>query len=151
MLFCGMSKIGYLCANVHSIYNWFTVQLVGLIQCVWQDNLVLREEKLSSSTQPYLSSKQSQISRFMGPTWGLPGSCRPQVGGPHVGTINLVIRDVKCFMYNCVLWSDTIRYSLVLLWHEQIKGDISHHNDKCRIQISYELKKTSNTSSLCMD
>ena len=25
-------------------------------------------------------SEQTQIARFMGPTWGPPGSCRPQVG-----------------------------------------------------------------------
>ena len=30
----------------------------------------------------------SQIAKFMGPTWGPPGSCRPQMG-----PMNLVIRD----------------------------------------------------------
>ena len=34
-------------------------------------------------------SVTSQITRFMGPTWGPPGSC-----GPHVGLMNLAIRDV---------------------------------------------------------
>ena len=34
----------------------------------------------------------SQIARFMGPTWGPPGSCRPHVG-PHVGPMNLAIRN----------------------------------------------------------
>ena len=33
-----------------------------------------------------------QIARFMGPTWGPPGSCRPQMG-PHVGPMNLAIGD----------------------------------------------------------
>ena len=34
----------------------------------------------------------SQIAKFMGPTWDPPGSCRPQ-DGPHVGSMNLAIRD----------------------------------------------------------
>ena len=29
---------------------------------------------------PVLSANVSQISKFMGPTWGPPGSCRPQMG-----------------------------------------------------------------------
>ena len=35
----------------------------------------------------------SQIAKFMGPTWGPPGSCRPP-DGPHVGPMNLAIRGV---------------------------------------------------------
>ena len=35
----------------------------------------------------------SQIAKFMGPTWGPPGSCRPP-DGPHVGLMNLTIRGV---------------------------------------------------------
>ena len=34
----------------------------------------------------------SQIARFMGPTWGPPGSCEPQMG-PRVGPMNLAIGD----------------------------------------------------------
>ena len=35
-----------------------------------------------------------QRTKFMGPTWGPPGSC-----GPHVGPINFAIRVIK-FYYN---------------------------------------------------
>ena len=34
-----------------------------------------------------------QIAKFMGPTWGPPGSCRSAPDGPHVGPMNLAIRD----------------------------------------------------------
>ena len=36
-------------------------------------------------------SDPTQTARFMGPTWGPPGSCRPQVG-PMLPPINLAIR-----------------------------------------------------------
>ena len=38
-----------------------------------------------------LFSKDTQIGKFMGPTWGPPGSCQPP-DGPHVGPMNLTIR-----------------------------------------------------------
>ena len=42
----------------------------------------------------------SQIAKFMGPTWGPPGSCRPQPHvGPrwaHVGPTDLAIRALCC-------------------------------------------------------
>ena len=34
----------------------------------------------------------SQIAKFMGPTWGPPGSCRPQMG-PMLAPMNLAIWD----------------------------------------------------------
>ena len=37
-------------------------------------------------TNPLVTKKLPQIARFMGPTWGPPGSCRPQMGpllAPH--------------------------------------------------------------------
>ena len=34
----------------------------------------------------------SQIAKFMGPTWGPPGSCRPQMGPMLAGPVNLAIR-----------------------------------------------------------
>ena len=39
---------------------------------------------------PLAVAMLSQIARFMEPTWGPPGSCRP-----HVGSMNLAIRDVN--------------------------------------------------------
>ena len=47
--------------------------------------------------------KASQITKFMGPTWGPPGSCRPQIG-PHVGPMNLAIRGVEGD--RCLWWLD---------------------------------------------
>ena len=37
------------------------------------------------------SASTTQIARFMGPTWGPPGSCQPQMG-PHVDPMNLDMR-----------------------------------------------------------
>ena len=71
-------------------------------------------------------SKPSQIARFLGPTRDPPGSCRPQLGpmlapwtllsaisGPHVGPMNLAIRDViHCRLKYCcksdALYSDRL-------------------------------------------
>ena len=41
----------------------------------------------------YKQENVSQLAKFMGPTWGPPGSCRPQMG-THVGPMNPAIRDV---------------------------------------------------------
>ena len=38
-----------------------------------------------------IAERGPQIAKFLGPTWGPPGSCRPQMG-PHVGPRNLAIR-----------------------------------------------------------
>ena len=40
----------------------------------------------------------AQIARFMGPTWGPPGSCQPP-DGPHVGPMNLAIRVMLLEVY----------------------------------------------------
>ena len=54
----------------------------------------------------HTKTKTTQITKFMGPTWGPPGSCRPP-DGPHVGSMNLAIRAVT------LAW---IR-SLYLVWN----------------------------------
>ena len=38
------------------------------------------------------STKTTQIAKFMGPTWGPPGSCRPQMG-PILAPWNIAIRE----------------------------------------------------------
>ena len=65
----------------------------------------------------------SQIARFMGPTWGPPGSCWPQVG-PMLAPINLAIRDwlqagerLLCFR--------TVFYSFLHLSNET--SNITHY------------------------
>ena len=42
-----------------------------------------------------ISSKITQIAKFLGPTWGPPGSCRPQMG-PMLATWTLLSGDVTC-------------------------------------------------------
>ena len=43
----------------------------------------------------YYPLNTSQIAKFMGPTWGLSAPC-----GPHVGPMNLVIRDCSLNVRN---------------------------------------------------
>ena len=45
--------------------------------------------------------RASQIAKFMGPTWGPPGSCRPQMG-PMLAPCTLAIRDF--FHHFLVSW-----------------------------------------------
>ena len=59
------------------------ILLIHLAKCIWFNR---RVDKYSELTN------QSQIARFMLPTWDPPGSCRPPVG-PKVGLVNLVIWD----------------------------------------------------------
>ena len=42
-------------------------------------------------TKRWTQRTNSQIAKFMGPTWGPPGSCRPQMG-PMLAPMNLAIR-----------------------------------------------------------
>ena len=60
----------------------------------------------------------SQIAKFMGPTWGPPGSCRPQMG--HVGPTNLAIRGCSvvrgsmcCLRQPGALWSTGVISNLL--------------------------------------
>ena len=50
--------------------------------------------ELSSYTHALLPS---QIARFMGPTWGPPAWALSAPDGPHVGPMNLAIRDSWCY------------------------------------------------------
>ena len=60
---------------------------------IWQ---ALRERKTSLTDG--LTSQRAQIAKCMGPAWGPPGSCRPQMGPMYassdVGPMNIVIRAV---------------------------------------------------------
>ena len=71
--------------------------------------------------------RASQIATFMGPTWGPPGSCRPQMG-PDVGPMNLAIRvDFYCHTVTIVIAAVVIASewggvggSLLSLWQSAI-------------------------------
>ena len=57
----------------------------------------------------------AQIARFMGPTWGPPGSCRPQVGpmlAPH-----LAIREITWYIdsvWPCTCWINLFTLNMYL-------------------------------------
>ena len=51
-----------------------------MTSCVWRVNCVLLLHNHFA--------RLTQIAKFMGPTWGPPGSCRPQMG-----PMNLAIRE----------------------------------------------------------
>ena len=60
-------------------WGWFTTYPI----------LLTVEPVITGSLQHWQHQVKSQIAKFIGPTWGPPGSCRP-----HVGPMNLAIRDV---------------------------------------------------------
>ena len=52
------------------------------------------------------------IARFMGPTWGPPGSCRSQVGP-----------------MNLAIWGRALMFPLFLFWtNSPVVGDLRHHD-----------------------
>ena len=52
--------------------------------------LTLYNESMQLKTPPDITTlRETQIARFMGPTWGPSGSCRP-----YVGPMNLAIREL---------------------------------------------------------
>ena len=67
-----------------------------------------------SAFSHYIVQLEAQIARFMGATWGPPGSWRPP-DGPHVGPMNLAIRTANGYapvfrpLFNLLCLSDAIR------------------------------------------
>ena len=51
---------------------------------------------------------KSQIARFMGPTWGPPGSCRPQMGPRYETLLFFYFLDYRVFYCFCYLISDYV-------------------------------------------
>ena len=83
--------------------------------------------KLSLDIQP-------QKARFMGPTWGPPGSCRPQMG-PILAPMNLSIRDYTLIVTKAVLTlsgTDQLHCHLTYFQHYShwsvCRRPASHHN-----------------------
>ena len=58
----------------------------------------------------------SQIAKFMGPMWSPPGADRPP-DGPHVGPMNLAIRDKKTTIIGCYKEWDLLLTSSGEIWH----------------------------------
>ena len=56
----------------------------------------------------------TQITKFMGPTWGRTGPCRPQMG-PHVGPMNLAIREPTVVTNHYQVQCDTVHSNNY--WH----------------------------------
>ena len=65
----------------------------------------------------------SQITKFMGPTWGPPGSCRPQMG-PMLAPWTLLSR-IYCNIWITCLLLLTPFLDLEREWQKQIKGNDS--------------------------
>ena len=65
-------------------------------------------------TKPKYSDAQtlwtSQIAKFMGPTWGTPGSCRPQMG-PMLAPWTL-LSGIACVVLYTVLDSVKLHYNI---------------------------------------
>ena len=83
-------------------YNYSDITWESL-DLKWQLNMFLQQlvrvdnnNKIATFHFTELPSQRAstQIAKFMGPTWGPPGSCRPQMG-PHAGPKNLVIRVMQ--------------------------------------------------------
>ena len=61
---CGVVVVGF----AHIVQGW----------CTGTKAIVTILKTINHTNAPY--SNRSQIAKFMGPTWGPPGSCRPQMG-----------------------------------------------------------------------
>ena len=58
------------------------------------------EKVVYNQLYKYYTQNKSQIARFMGPTWGPPGSCRPQMGptlAPWTLLSGIVLWESICF------------------------------------------------------
>ena len=75
----------------------------------------------TESVKNAVSGLMSQIARFMGPTWGPPGSCRPQIG-PMVAPWTLLsgvwnwirnIRQIKYHLYGYKFLSNSFWFILM--------------------------------------
>ena len=82
--------------------------------------------------------KTPQIARFMGPTWGPPGSCRPQMGpmlapwGP--GTLYRMLKRIPgTRMSN---HNTPLEYNRLSIYRGTILHDISHNADILRYNIT---------------
>ena len=64
----------------------------------------------------------NQIAKFMGPTWGPSGSCRPP-DGPHVGPMNLAMRVcLPIGVWKERLWKSLLSYTLHSLSGCEVNG-----------------------------
>ena len=77
----------------------------------------IRTSLLTSATSMLINTTGlTQIAKFMGPPWGPPGSCRPQMG-PHVGPMNLAIGEcTSTQVSHCILYSIAILSFIVNCW-----------------------------------
>ena len=56
-----------------------------------ENEFIHQNQHWARSMAPWCHEAATQKAKFLGPTWGPPGSCRPP-GGPHVGPINFAFR-----------------------------------------------------------
>ena len=63
----------------------------------------------------YLLYLRTQITKFMGPTWGPPGSCRPHVGPTLApGTFIRYVKYISvAWKYWCEIWDHPMKFSIV--------------------------------------
>ena len=80
---------------------------------------------------PCTAHMPAQIEQFMGPTWGPPGSCRPQMG-PMLVPWTLLLGKQFTYRYVCVrkLWKSPVT-------HSSTEGGWS-----CYVTIQYALEQT---------
>ena len=69
----------------HAVLKWYQMNSNSL------NNIVTYTYHHADFKICLLQHNYTQITKFMGPTWDPPGSCRPP-DGPHVGPMNLAIR-----------------------------------------------------------
>ena len=107
---------------------WCLLQAMHLIQC---DAIIMQSDysKIIMINTYSFPMRGTQIARFMGPTWGPPGSCRPQMV-PMLAPWTLLsgkVRDVCCeykvwFMF-CLGYCSAV-CNVMLYWTIRIQNDI---------------------------
>ena len=114
-------RIAIVCANTikYERRGWFSVSMHA--------NLLLYLEKIT------------KIAKFMGPTWGTPGSCWSQIG-PMLAPMNLAIRALAALKLHAMYGGHYIYHNLVYIssWFEDWRSIFKRHL-KSNMRISFNV------------
>ena len=88
--------------RVQDTQEWHEPPWVDGFRPMPANDLISKLSKPSQSDTAITPDLSSQIAKFMGPIWGPPGCCRPQMG-PMLAPMNLAIREAPVSNFKIVL------------------------------------------------
>ena len=120
------------------IFNWlpWLVCFVGTFQCFFHklhDMTAITPNSMMALNQSNSSVVKPQRAKFMGPTWGPPGSCPPQMG-PMLSLWTLLSRTLQCMTD----WSLMRLYCDLMVVTAAFKTWCSSRSFKGRLSLSTE-------------